>query len=429
MRSGRTASCLASYSHCHEVDRMTDPTGRCFLSYRRIRKDEAAVLIMAQHDHGIPTWQDVRDLGSVPTEDEIRSVLEDPNTASAVLLITPEVADSVIMRNVEIPKIIKRSEARDGFFVVPVIAGGLDYADAGKVANSQLSAQNLADWNLEKVPNAVLSPSHAAQIARRVLTQRLQAIHSCHSPEMPLQVGFFVRRAPALEPGIALRLDWSERFAGKEATQNVWEQQLLPALAHVAETIRRHAPGREVHAHGLPTLPAALAFGCQFLVTSGLRASWRQIMPGQSSQLWGIEAERVPTDFVARIFSKTTSSSDVAVLVSVTDTVEPLFAESQSSLPPLRAIAHVSATGGYPYTIESAGEAVDIAMRVQEAMRELRRQYGRIGTVHLFAAVPAGLAMLIGQLLNTFSSVQTYEHVATDEASAYRPAALLRPSA
>jgi hypothetical protein len=38
---------------------MTDPTGRSFLSYRRARKDEAALLIAAHHDHGIPTWQDI----------------------------------------------------------------------------------------------------------------------------------------------------------------------------------------------------------------------------------------------------------------------------------------------------------------------------------------------------------------------------------
>ena len=49
---------------------MTDPTGRSFLSYRRVRKDEAALLIAAQHDHGIPTWQDIENLGTVPTEDE-----------------------------------------------------------------------------------------------------------------------------------------------------------------------------------------------------------------------------------------------------------------------------------------------------------------------------------------------------------------------
>jgi hypothetical protein len=44
-------------------------------------------------------------------------------------------------------------------------------------------------------------------------------------------------------------------------------------------------------------------------------------------------------------------------------------------------------------------------------------------------AAPAGLAVLIGQLLNTFGAIQTYEHVVADGSGRYRPAALLRPCA
>jgi hypothetical protein len=44
-------------------------------------------------------------------------------------------------------------------------------------------------------------------------------------------------------------------------------------------------------------------------------------------------------------------------------------------------------------------------------------------------AAPAGIAVLTGQLLNTFGAVQTYEHVATDGSGCYKPAALLHPSA
>jgi hypothetical protein len=36
--------------------------------------------------------------------------------------------------------------------------------------------------------------------------------------------------------------------------------------------------------------------------------------------------------------------------------------------------------------------------------------------------------MLIGQLLNTFGLVQTYEHMPVDGVGIYHPAALLRPS-
>jgi hypothetical protein len=48
-------------------------------------------------------------------------------------------------------------------------------------------------------------------------------------------------------------------------------------------------------------------------------------------------------------------------------------------------------------------------------------------TVHLFLAVPAGVAFMLGQLLNTWGSVQTYEHTAGN-AQPYQPAAHFNPS-
>jgi hypothetical protein len=44
-------------------------------------------------------------------------------------------------------------------------------------------------------------------------------------------------------------------------------------------------------------------------------------------------------------------------------------------------------------------------------------------------ATSAGLAMLIGQLPNTFGAVQTYEHVTVDGSGQYRPAGLIQPNA
>ena len=406
---------------------MTDTTGRSFLSYRRARAAEAALLIQAQHDHGIPTWQDIRNLGAVPTEDELRRVLADPSIASAVLFITPEVEESLVIRNVEVPKIVKRAEAGDGFFAVPLAAGGLDYREAANVTSNHLSAQNLSDWNMQKISATTLSPAHAAEVAEYVLKQRLQVIHQNLPRGLPLRVGLFVRKAPPFQLGPALTLDWTSRFTDKEAALNVWEDTLLPALERIASGIRRFAPGRAVEAFGLPTLPAAAAFGCAFLSTSGLRTSWRQTGPGGSDQVWSLDERRESSDFRADVISKDASARDIAVLVSVADDTEPLFASTQKVLPPLRALLHVRKYGNCPHQIRSPGEAADVAFAFQEGLRAVRRDYGNIGTVHLFMAVPAGLAMLIGQLLNTFGSVQTYEHVTVDGSGQYRPAALLRP--
>jgi hypothetical protein len=408
---------------------MTDPTGRSFLSYRRVRSDEAALLIQAQHDHGIPTWQDVQDLATAPTEDSVRRVLANAATASAVLFITPEVESSPIIRNVEVPKIIQRAEADDGFFVVPVAAGGLDYARAANATSNHVSAQNLADWNMHRLTAAAVSPALAAEIANRVLVQRVSAIHRALPSGAPLLVGLFVRRAPPFQVGTALALDWSARFLEKEASPPVWREILLPALKRVTDAIRQYAPGRDIEAFGIPTLPAAAALGCALLSTSGLRVSWRQVTPGLSDQLWTLLQPRSESGFASQLMTKNAGARDVAVLVSVTDDVEPLFAASQRELPPLRALVHVRKPSSYPHIIGTSAEAADIALIVQEGMRLARRECGNLGTLHLFMAVPAGLAMLIGQLLNTFGSVQTYEHVTVDGSGVYRPAALLRPNA
>jgi hypothetical protein len=108
---------------------MTDATGLSFISYRRSRVNEAALVVGAQRDRGIPTWQDLADLGSGLTEDGIRQTLSDPETAGAVLLVTPEVKSSPVIREVEAPLILERHLKEDGFTAIVVAAGGLDYGD------------------------------------------------------------------------------------------------------------------------------------------------------------------------------------------------------------------------------------------------------------------------------------------------------------
>lgn len=343
-----------------------------------------------------------------------------------MLFVTPEVDASQFIRNVEIPKIIQRTEARDGFFLVPLAAGGLDYDAAAQVTNNYVTAQNLKQWNMYKVAAPALSPAIAADIAERVLVQRLGAINRALPRGAPLRLGLFVRRRPPFELGTALALDWSARFTEKETRPEIWRDMLLPALERIASAVRQHAPGREIEAFGIPTLPAAAALGCAFMSTSGLRASWTQVTPGQADQLWTLSASRMTSGFAPRLESRDERAQDIAVLVSVADAVEPLFAAFQSNCPPLRALVHIASPNGYPHRIVSPGEATDIALVVQDGMRTARRQYGNIGTVHLFMAVPAGLAMLIGQLLSTFGAVQTYEHVTVDGSGRYAPAALLQ---
>jgi hypothetical protein len=116
----------------------------------------------------------------------------------------------------------------------------------------------------------------------------------------------------------------------------------LPALARVAETIRQHAPGRNVEAFGLPTLPAALAFGCAFLSTNGLRVSWPRSRRDVPTSFGRFLESRQDSGFQAQIVSKNPAGRDLAVLVSVADNAEPVFTAFQKELPPLRALVHIT---------------------------------------------------------------------------------------
>ena len=94
---------------------------------------------------------------------------------------------------------------------------------------------------------------------------------------------------------------------------------------------------------------------------------------------------------------------------------------------PFRAIVHDPAFQSAGRRQLSTGEAVQVAHIAVNALREAWAKYKVRGTVHLSLAVPAGLAFMIGQLLNGFGDVQTYEHV-PGQTPCYVPAALLQPS-
>lgn len=409
---------------------MTDATGRSFVSYRRSRAAEAALLIAAQHDHGIPTWQDVKDLAEVPAGDALHEVLGNPFTASALLWITPDVKDSDVIRKIEVPNILKRANKRDGFFLVPVCAGGTTYQTASDAVDQQLSADVLSDWNLPKLACDPISAADAAAVAARVLKRRLRAVHAQTAPGEPFRITVHTRVRPPIQPGTALAIDWCGRFAGREAASDAWQEYLLPALGEIVRSVQATDGNRPIVVSGLACLPAVVSLGAAFLATGGRKISWNQYTPGRGEQLWSLDAAREDAGFTFTTTERDVSGNDLAVLVSVNEDVEPAFAQtSRGTLPAFRAITRVSHPECPRFDITSAGLAGDIAMTVVDAIRAARRTHRPLSTIHLFMAVPAGLAMLIGQLLNTLGPVQTYEHISTDGVGVYVPAALLTPSA
>jgi SMODS-associated and fused to various effectors sensor domain len=413
---------------------VTDPAGVSFVSYRRSRADETELLVRAQHDHGIPTWRDVDDLRTEPTEEEIVRILKDPRTANALIWATPEIEHSPMILRVEIPKIYARWKDRDGFFVIPVAAGGLGYDDASALVSKSelLGLDDFKKWNLETVEGDRISDEEASLIAQAVLRRRMRAIEVTLEDADPFRIGLFTRtRAPA-SSGLHFPLDWAPRFDGRTAQATTWGRYLLPALRELSDELLRVAPQREVHAQGLAAVPALVALGAAFLEPRKTRLVWEQPIPGATgAQAWWLHAPPTAGDLEATITPLNTAADDIAVCVSLRAGVEAAVKRGQDAgeIPPFRAMVTVEPREGGELRISTPGEAAGAVQLIDRAMRRAQAEYPTAGEIHLFLAVPAGIAVLLGQKLNAMGPIQLYEHIQTDRIGTYVPAVTLHPGA
>lgn len=393
---------------------MTNTQGRVFISYSRKCLGDVAGIVQCLADHGIPAWQDINDLSHTQTEDEIRRVLGDQNTAGALMYIAPEVSASDMIKNVEAPEIINRAVADRNFLLVPVAAGGLDYKGVGPIFQGYIGANDLSTWNILKVNPTPLTQDDAVVIAKRLLRERVRAIHGQLPAGDTIAIQFALRQILTHTGDYTLTIDWFKHFNGRFADVCVWSGELLPALKEIISAVEQEAPGRRIEASGNPTLSAALALGVECLSTRNINLAWKQLTAGQPAAKWSLSNNREPCGLSARTTSLNVCANDLALLLSVTGNVEADFSRTQNSLPQLRACVNVGdfQQGGLVRRQNlTGGEAIDAAHIIINAIRDARDYYNARGTVHIFMAVPAGLAMMVGQLLNTFGEIVTYEHV------------------
>lgn len=407
----------------------TEPTGVSFVSYRRARLEEATLLVSAQHDHGIPTWQDIANLGYEPTEDELRRILNDPTTANVLLWVTPEIENSTVVLTIEVPVMKERKDRGDGFFIVPVAAGGLDYGRAAEIVSAHIGLDDFSTWNFAKSDDDPITEAEAGRIAREVLKNRLGAIDIALDEAEPFTLGIWTRHPAPDRSGDALQLNWKRHFDGRFAIANAWEERLLPALDHIVDAICAQDPRRRVIGHGQPSIVAALALGAAFLEPCGVGLSWMQKVEGQTeSTEWSLTGDPEPSQISKRFVSGDSGAEDLVVAISLRADVEPAIKRGRrdGTIPAFRGAVVLEADED-AVRLETPGQALDAVEKTVQAIREAKKRWPTPGTIHLFMAAPAGFAVMLGQKLNALGPVQTYEHDPTDGIGHYRPAVLLRP--
>lgn len=408
---------------------------RCFISYKRERANDITILAMALRDVGVPVWQDVNNLRHGPTQTELRRVLASDEISSAVLYITPELAASPVVLGLEGPELVRRAGKNRSFSLIPVAAGGLDYGQAAKLFEGQsLGGYDLSQWNMLKVNSDPLSADDARTIAKGVLRERLRAIGENMPAQAPLAIHLYDSRPTAHDATRALTVDWSAHMKGRHVAEGAMEGAILPAIATLAATIEA-TPGlirHPLHMSGNLYLPTALALGAEFRAMRRFQLVWRQYTPGVGESDWGLH---VPPDdheaMTAQIIEGTPGARDLAVLVAVNDDPMNDFERTRPSLPPMGTLLHIGVPtpdgGMQPIRRWSPGQARHAVDTIVDAIRRVRTTRNADGTVHLFMAAPTGLAVMLGQSLNTLGKVTAYQYD-KDAPLPYHPAVTLRSS-
>jgi hypothetical protein len=378
-----------------------------FVAYRRPRSAETVRLAAALRVHGVPTWQDLDDLGPHNTEAQIRAILADSSTAGAVIWIGPEMAGSAFVPGIEIPEIVKRQRRGDGFFVQAVACGGLGPAKAGAIASERLGLTSLQHWNLHAVSADPATDAEIATLARRVLDLRLAAIDERLGRAEPLTIHLSTRPD---QTESALVLDWSAQFGSQRVPQRgSWARELRPALDAVQRAIVRHRRDRPLRASGYAPLSAGAALGYAFRQTTGIAITFTQQTDGRQED-WSLALpEECRLEVEAEPYDSTGTA--VGLLISITQSVEAGFAQLRSSRRlGLRGVVRVTWPEGLAGGRMSPGQAAATALRVQQELRSARASWGLVeGRLHVCMAGPLGLAVLLGQVLNTWGPVTFYE--------------------
>lgn len=386
-----------------------------FISYRRspartVGNDEALRLRNALRDRGIQAWRDLDNLGAEPTEQELTEVLQDPNTVGAILLVSPEVRDSPIIRNVEARQIFRRKAEDSAFLVLPVLLG-VDYSAADDVLGSPAGFQNVNNWNLHYVPDGELSEQQARHVAGDVLRHRTSAMAAAEDID-ELQVGLYSRRVAGAADS-PLRFDFADYFEGRscpDGTFAVIEMALVDAATAITESI----PARRIAGQGNASLPIGALFGAVFSPLAGLDLSWLQVFNGMPAERWSHNVNASSLEAKVRVVEGDVEAADIVLAFGISANIEESVARYLRAMKtPYRIALHAGPSDGAVKQGVALlpGDGVSLVNAAIDAVREARDDLGLTRSrLHLFLACPLSMAVLLGQKLNTFGQCALYEH-------------------
>ena len=405
--------------------------GPVFISYRQSDgTQQAESLENLLRAAGLVVWRDRVDLRPGTTTDRLEQALT-AGLSAGVLVVTPDIVDSEIVRERELPRLLELDE--DPAFSLCIankVARKGSKLKCDYDAPDQLLRLSPARTLADKKQANVLGPVGELEIARDLLMHRIEQ----RRPEIRAEGRDFTIRVQSRPAPFAVDADDDDlHMRIKEATVG-----RLPA-ADGLELLRRTLPltgdavfaagAKGVQISGGAHLSIGLALGAALPETKIPNVAvvdvqsnlWESTPASDDPGVTELDRKTLPIEVAQR----GRAASRVAVFVTVTASpdltaFERLVRESADGF---ASVEIVSVTNSNRINAQEAGR---LSQAVAQHIKRLSADHGR-AEVHLAFHGPFPLAVLVGRYLNTLRTIAYEWDGDTINGPRYRPAIALEP--
>jgi hypothetical protein len=383
-----------------------------FLSYSRKNLDDVQQIANMLCAGGIPIWQDIQSLATGNTDAQVRRAIREQCSAFFIYL-TEESSDSQYICENEIPEALIRSDEDSTFCIIPLVRMQL--------AQANQKLKGILRGDISRYNGVIMHSGDSLEAASRQIRKiLLKAI-----TQIPLEKNYFeislmtYSRTPGnIYPH--LDLDWSRlSFPAKLSSDETWKSHLLPALMDVKDALL-NAGHTHIKLFSKATLTSGLAFGYLFRRETGFKLDVLQ-----AEQWWATGTRsQGASRLKIRDHSRDTGSRHLGVNLSITALVNNYMGSyiKEAGLSFRAELCCEPETGPARAAVQDGEVAAVMAWEIGNAVRKLRGNYN-LTDIHIFAAMPLGLAYLIGAELNACGRIHLYEFDKSE--SKYRPSWIL----
>jgi SMODS-associated and fused to various effectors sensor domain/TIR domain len=371
-----------------------------FLSYKREDAEQVKILQRHLKVRGVRAWRDITDipLGGLTEYEIVQAIKEEAD--AFVIYITPECLQSDYIWDIEVHAALERWEQDHAFNIIPILQGvtfaqvQLNSIARGYRSITDFNAVPLSDPNLDKELRKI-----AERILKATYTLRLRRVKadSSYEPYIILRTANYVPP----ESNLDLDLDWTELYTSKKEPplEKDWDNLLLPALEDVKKVLTAQTRSHRLHIDVQAYLPAPFAFGHAIPETSRLTL----LLEGQK-ETWSTDGTATDTTPLQKTTYSVQGDPRTAIVVI---TVERNIAHDVArNIPNLGLSYKQYLQFSLPGRVDSASQALAISHQLRHELRSLCDK--GVSHIHLFAALPAALAVMIGYQFNALCPITLY---------------------